>query len=436
MRFGLGIPESLAGAPLPRRLLWLNAVRLLVLLMLLALMGYTFLGGALELGTFSSQLALATLAASFALTGASTMLLRRLNNIEGLAHSQLVADQLTWTVFVYLSGAMNSGATPFYGLTCLAGAITTGLRGAWLAAAAAVVSYGAVALGFWQGWLQGPSDQSPELYRYLPEDIAYHFGINLLGIVVVTLLGAYLAERLRLTGGRLVEAEERAERAERLAALGRLATGLAHEIRNPLGSIAGSVRLLGTSSGLTDEDRELCLIIQREAGRLNELITDMMDLTRPREPTLSAVDVVPLVKEVVALATASGRAASDVTVCYLGQAGPVIVEADAAQLRQLIWNLVRNAVQASAASDVVQVRLECRQDSHAILSVTDYGTGIEPEALPRLFDAFFTTRTHGTGVGLALVKRIADGHGFAISVTSERGRGACFSIDFGLPLAP
>ena len=158
------------------------------------------------------------------------------------------------------------------------------------------------------------------------------------------MLGAYLAERLRLTGGKLLEAEERATRAERLAVLGRLASGLAHEIRNPLGSIAGSVQLLAANRQLGEEDRQLCLIIQRETARLNDLVSDMMDLTRGRKPERSIVDVAATAKDVVFLASSSGRAVSDVFVRYGGLEERTLVSADPAQLRQLIWNLVRNAV--------------------------------------------------------------------------------------------
>ena len=103
----------------------------------------------------------------------------------------------------------------------------------------------------------------------------------------------------------------------------------------------------------------------------------------------------------------------------------------AAQLRQLAWNLVRNAVQASSAGDAVRVRVQRDARDHAVLEVSDRGIGIDEQAKVRLFDAFFTTRSQGTGVGLAVVKRIADEHGFSIEVTSERGRGATFRVDLG-----
>jgi signal transduction histidine kinase len=354
--------------------------------------------------------------------------------VEHIAHVHLFVDQITWTILIYISGGINSAATPFYGLTCLAGAILTGLRGASIGAAAAIVSYGAMTFGFWRHWLLGPSDQLRILYRFSNEDLGYHLGLNSLGIVVVTLLAGYLAERLRLAGGKLVIAEERATRAERMAALGRLATGLAHEIRNPLGSISGCVQILQSAPGLDADDQKLCSIIQSEAARLNDLVTDMVDLARPRQPNIACVDVVAIVNDVVKLASASGRAVSDVNIRLKVELDDCLIRADAAQLRQLIWNLIRNAVQASGAGDDVTVQL--RSDSnHVQLGVVDQGVGIDLAAQENLFDAFFTTRSHGTGVGLAVVKRIADEHGFAVRVESAQGQGATFYVDLG-PAVP
>jgi signal transduction histidine kinase len=141
------------------------------------------------------------------------------------------------------------------------------------------------------------------------------------------------------------------------------------------------------------------------------------------------------VREVVELAGKSGRGVSDVAVSYDGPNSAYVV-ADGAQLRQLVWNLVRNGVQASSAGDRVVVSLSDGQKQSLELSVSDHGVGIAPEARGRLFDAFFTTRSHGTGVGLAVVKRIADEHGFAIAVDSGTAseKGAVFRVS--MPMAP
>jgi signal transduction histidine kinase len=155
----------------------------------------------------------------------------------------------------------------------------------------------------------------------------------------------------------------------------------------------------------------------------------MVDLTKPRKPMLLPIDAVALVREVVELASGSGRAVSDVTLVYEGTSSAVI-RADGAQLRQLVWNLVRNAVQSSNAGDSVRVCIDESPEGEVELSVSDTGLGIDEAAKERLFDAFFTTRSHGTGVGLAVVKKIADEHGFSIRVEST-GQGATFRVALG-----
>jgi signal transduction histidine kinase len=429
MRLKLGLPDMLGTAPLARRLAGLTAARLLLLLLSLILVGTFYLRGKFGFGSFTMRVALLSFGLSFALTGLYAVLLKRGRHLERLAEVQLVLDQLTWTVVAYLTGGAASGATSFYGLSCLVGASLLGLRGAVLGALSGALSYGALVFALQRGLLSSPPDQPPSIYHLSTDELTFYLLVNLLVLIVVALLAGTLAERLRWAGGALAAATERADLAERMAGLGRLAAGLAHEIRNPLGSIAGSIQLLRTATGLSEEDQRLCDIIQRETRRLNDLVTDMVDLSKPKKPIFASVDAASVAREVVALTARSGRAVSDVDVAYSGaEAAPVW--ADGAQLRQMIWNLVRNAVQASGPGDAVDVAVEIVH-GQTWLRVSDRGVGIDEAARARLFDAFFTTRSQGTGMGLALVKRIADEHGFAISVDSSRGRGATFRVNLG-----
>ncbi len=430
MKLTLGIPEIVGSAALPRRLAWLTGARLFFMSAALGLVGMLYLGGQYQLHSFTLRAGLLVFVVGFSLTAVYAALLRRGQQLEALADAQLILDQVMWSAVVYLTGGASSGATSLYGLSCLIGASLSGMRGAAVAAVSGGVMYGGLVTALARGWLGPPSDQPSALYLPTSDELSFYVVINLLVLVVVMLLAGTLADRLRWTGGELVAATERADQAERMAGLGRLAAGLAHEIRNPLGSIAGSVQLLRAGPGLSDEDRQLCAIIQDETSRLNDLVTDMMDLSRPRKPDFALVDVARVAKEVVALAARSGRAVADVDVVFEGApTGEAVAWADGAQLRQLVWNLVRNAVQASGAGDAVTVTVAMAQANTAVmLSVADRGPGIAAAQMPRLFDAFFTTRSQGTGVGLAVVKRIADEHGFRIEVNSEAGGGAAFHV--------
>lgn len=422
-------PTSKAGPTLARRLVWTMSVRLALLTLLLGVIVTVNLRDPWRLTSYTVQVALGTLALAFGLSAIYGFLLRKGRQLRSLVTVQLVLDQLIWTVVVYLSGGASSGATSFYGLSCLFGAILAGFRGATLAAASAAVSYVALVLLMTSGFLQPPSDQPGAAYSSTPEEVLYSTVVNVLVLVVVALLAGNLTERLRVTGGQLVSAELRLGQAEREAELGRLAAALAHEIRNPLGSISGSIRLLKVAPQLDAEDQQLCEIIDREAERLNDLVTDMLNLAKPRQPQLEVVNLAKVCEEVVSLSRHSGRSAGDVVVRYAGPA-ELRVLADAGMLRQMLWNLVRNAVQATRSGGEVLVSAVLEEDGASVL-VADSGEGLSEEAKGRLFDAFFTTRSQGTGIGLAVVKRIADDHGWTIAISDTAGGGATFRVRLG-----
>jgi signal transduction histidine kinase len=434
------IPASSAGSVLPlprlfgafglnRRFAWATAARLILLSVLLAVILSVNVRGKVTLESYTVQAASLTLLVAFALSGTYAWFLRLGKHLQLLVNLQLIVDQAIWTVVVYLSGGVTSGATSLYGISCLFGAILAGFRGAALAALSAAGFYLILVLGLQYDWIRPPPDQPSTLYVLSADEALYGVVLNLLVLIVVALLSGNLTERLRATGGQLARAEARADRAEQEAELGRLAAALAHEIRNPLGSIAGSIRMLRGAPGLDLDDQQLCDIVDREAARLNDLVSDMLNLARTRKPELQIVDAAQVAREVVDLASHSGRGFQDVPIVFTGN-DELRVAADNAMLRQLLWNLVRNAVQASTAGSVVRVSARQRA-GNAEIEVVDRGEGLDEVAKEKLFDAFYTTRSKGTGIGLAVVRRIVDDHGWEISVLDTEGGGATFVVTLG-----
>ncbi len=415
---------------LRRRLAWVTALRLGFLTLLLGATASLYLGGELS-RPFSLRIVLTIIGGAYALAAIYAAILRSGRSLQRLAEVQVVLDQITWTGIVWVSGGATSGATSFYALTCLVGAILIGVRGAIIGAFAGISFYGLLCAGFHWGWIAPPPDQPPSLYAIHTAELVYPLLQTSLGVLVVALLAGYLAERLRITGGALAQATVRADEAERLAELGRIAAWLAHEIRNPLGSISGSIEMLREAPGLSNEDKQLCDIVHREADRLNALVGDMLDLSKPRSPDPTNVDVAALAREVSALASRSahdGTGAVDVR--YSGPSGAVMARCDGPQMRQVLWNLVRNAVQASPPGTAVTVEVT-NGGALIDLLVSDSGPGLSEEAHRRIFDAFYTTRSHGAGIGLAVVKRIIDDHaamGAKITAENREGSGAAFRV--------
>jgi two-component system sensor histidine kinase PilS (NtrC family) len=219
--------------------------------------------------------------------------------------------------------------------------------------------------------------------------------------------------------------EQHARRAERLATVGQLAAGVAHEIRNPLASISGSIELLRQSPQASDDDRTLMTIVHREIQRLNNLIGDLLDYANPRPNQPVELDLATLVDETLQVARADTGFASVEVSADLTR--PLMVNADPAKLRQVLWNLVRNAAEAGAKT----IRVSTRPG--ATITIADDGWGMASDVLARMFDPFFTTKPKGTGLGLAVCYAIVAEHGGRIDAESEVGKGTKVVVTLPAP---
>ena len=221
---------------------------------------------------------------------------------------------------------------------------------------------------------------------------------------------------------------ERMERevaeAERLAALGRFASGVAHEIRNPLASISGALELLRQSRPEDEDEARLTDIVLREVDRLDRLISEMLDFVRPNVNTKLELDWAEEIKEASQLTFVDPKF-QDVTLDVQADE-PIIVMADQPRLRQVYWNLLNNALAASPPGGTVRVSL-VREGPWAVLRVEDQGPGIPREHIDRLFEPFFSTKSEGTGLGLAIARQIVQDHGGSIHVESRPGA-TCFTV--------
>lgn len=221
--------------------------------------------------------------------------------------------------------------------------------------------------------------------------------------------------------------EEQVRRNERLAAVGVLAAGLAHEIRNPLSSMSGSIELLKSELPSGGRDERLMDIVVRETERLDGLIDDFLGFARPAPPRKELVSFERLVGEAAELFRNDPAAASCKLEISVDEG--VTGFGDEGQLRRALLNLLINAAQAREG-DGGSISVEARAVDRGIaLSVSDDGSGIPGEDIPRIFDPFYTTRERGTGLGLALVHRTVEAHDGRVEVESEVGEGTRFTIE-------
>jgi len=219
-------------------------------------------------------------------------------------------------------------------------------------------------------------------------------------------------------------------RAEHLATLGELATGLAHEIRNPLAGISGVVEIIARDLPTNSPARAVVRDVRQEIAQINDILTDLLQTARPHAPDIRLSDLNTTVEHTVMLARQQALS-KPIEIIFKKNPALPEVEHDSGQIHEVLLNLLLNSIQAIDGPGRITVEL-ARRDESALVIVTDTGHGIAPEHLPNIFRPFYTTKGNGTGLGLSLARRIVEEHQGQIDATSTVGKGAQFTVQ--LPL--
>ncbi len=224
---------------------------------------------------------------------------------------------------------------------------------------------------------------------------------------------------------------EQVKRAERLGALGQMASGIAHEIRNPLNSVQGFVQLLQENVN-NDKDREYCHIVLDEVKRINNIVQDMLDFSRQQDFNMEIVDIQTLVQEICEHLRFDAER-EEVSLLQPVAHGKISkVKANADKLRQVLLNVIMNALQATPAGGKVLLEMKMHSSGSEPfmlkISIIDTGVGISKDNLSKIFDPFYTTKDSGTGLGLSICQKIIEQHGGRITVDSVIGEGTSFHI--------
>jgi two-component system sensor histidine kinase PilS (NtrC family) len=230
-----------------------------------------------------------------------------------------------------------------------------------------------------------------------------------------------------LTEEKRLEAEYRAK--DRMATLGRLSAGIAHEIRNPLASIAGSVKLLQSIAQLDDDQAKLIDIVSRESERLNKLVSDFLVYSRDQKFEFRDVDLVNLLEETLLLIEHHPLFGPAYRVERKLPRRPVIACADPDKMRQVFWNICDNSLKAMPEGGILTVEVEDGAARNVKVTLSDSGVGLTDAQLEKLFEPFQAGFTNGTGLGLAIVYQIVQGHRGRVQVKSAPGKGTRFLIE-------
>jgi two-component system sensor histidine kinase PilS (NtrC family) len=222
--------------------------------------------------------------------------------------------------------------------------------------------------------------------------------------------------------------EETSRRQDRLAAIGRMAASIAHEIRNPLAAMRGSIQMLRADMEGESSQTELMEIILRESDRLNRIISDFLNYARPRSIIQAEVDVAALLRQTFTLLRNSAETNESHIIEEDVPHTPVLIDADSEQLQQVFWNLARNALQSMPGGGKLRTTVQRHTHNRLRIAFSDTGRGMSPEQVERLFEPFSST-TGGTGLGLSIVYQIIRDHGGTINVRSREGQGTTITIE-------
>ena len=321
-------------------------------------------------------------------------------------------------------------------LPILSAATTYGAAGTSLVTVLACATYLAMwplAVTFWHAQYE-PADVQNILLRVLFFPLVAYLTYGLAESNRAEARRAQLAvQELATANERLREAEASVRRSERLAALGQLSAGLAHELRNPLSTIRTSAELLVKRlEGAGPVAQELAGYIASEVDRTNLLVTRFLEFARPLQLRLARVDVHALLDEAIQNFQRQDPSRS-ISIHRAYDPSVPAVEGDATLLERVFFNLIQNAADASPAEGVVTVKTRAL-DAAIEVAVIDRGSGIRPEHREQIFNPFFTTKPSGVGLGLPIAAKIVDEHGGRLEVQSESGQGAVFVVQ--LPLSP
>ncbi|GJL78762.1 MAG: PAS domain-containing sensor histidine kinase [Nitrospinaceae bacterium] len=234
------------------------------------------------------------------------------------------------------------------------------------------------------------------------------------------------------------EMREKISQAEQLAAVGRFSAGLAHEIRNPLASLSGSIQMLSKGLQLENTHRRLMEIVIKETDRLNGILTDFLNYSHPRKNRQTLVDLTQLIQDVILLIKNSKEFSPAHHIEIAPGAGHLVISADEQELKQLVWNLCINGLQSMSSGGTLKLGLSkvasfqtrtFQSDKRGfVFTIEDEGCGIAADQLKKIFDPFHTTKDNGVGLGLATVYRIVQQMGGTLDVASQEGKGTRFSV--------
>jgi len=359
-----------------------------------------------------------------------SLLLKRFKNEVSFAFIQIGIDTLFVTLIVFGTGGFLSVFSFLYLVVIVYSSMLLPMKGTMIIAGLCSIQFGGlVELEYFGIISPFGTDTNLLAAAYGWNQIAFKLLVTMIACFAVAFLSSLLAEQTRKTKIKLRTMEGHIKRVEKMAAIGEMAAGLAHEIKNPLASLSGSIQLLKEDMRYDPDHDRLMHIILREADRLSSLASNFLLYARPPAGKVEPIRLDRAVLEAAELfekdASNNGRITT-----FKQVSEDLWISIDPGHLQQILWNLLLNA--AEAIKDEGQIRIEMfpLKNKLACVKITDNGCGISKETLSTIFDPFFTTKPNGAGLGLSIVHRILEAYDAWLNVESEINKGTTVTLNF------
>jgi len=337
------------------------------------------------------------------------------------AYLQIVFDLFLITAFVYISGGLASSMYFLYLFPIMAAGLVISGRAGFLAAALSAILFGVLVDGLYFGFI--PAFRPEHAVRTSLGSILVTMFVAWGVFFVIAALMSKLTDSLRRTREALRTAERELLVRERLSEAGRVSASLAHEIRNPLAAISGSVQVLKKELDLNAEQRELMAIVLKESERVSHSLEQFLDFALPSKQVFSPINLRDILDETIKILQGGGELNGKVTLEGNFRTADAPYFGNAGQFKQVFWNLLKNAVKAMPDGGRLRLDLAQPRKKGVRIVVADTGRGMTEEAQAHLFEPFYSGFEDGRGLGLSIVRKIIDDYDGRIDVRSEAGRG-------------
>tara|TARA_B100000614_G_scaffold259159_1_gene283093 strand:+ start:726 stop:2042 length:1317 start_codon:yes stop_codon:yes gene_type:complete len=357
--------------------------------------------------------------------------LNRKTHLVLLAYVQTAADTVLVTVIIFVTGGFESIFTFLYLLVIIYTAMLLLQQGSFVAATLSSIQYGLL-IEFQYFNIIEPFAQGTPLSLGVDEaQIVYRIVITIAACFAVAALSGILSFQLKTARQELKITQEHLKRVEKMAAVDEIISGIAHEIKNPLASLSGSIQMLRDDRDGAHQEK-LMQIILRETDRLKQIVNDIRLISRPRKTNAKRLNMAAAIDDVVTLFLNTPEWKSRIELSTRIEKELSVIM-DPVHMQQVLWNLVKNAAEAIEGTGKIIITLDAPRNKRVYLTIRDTGQGIPSEKASHIFDPFFTTKPEGTGLGLPIIHRIIDTYDGMIDFESVPGKGTLFTLIFNNP---